>query len=152
PNEHPSVTVHGNLVDATQGKTEAVAALGNGDNRLVFQTFKLPKAPLTYLISTSEAPPEAPELQIYVNDRLWKRVSSFFDRKPDEEIYIVREDADNNSWVQFGDGLSGARLPSGVKNVAAKYRTGTGAFGALKLNTKVQEGARLERLDKIQMP
>jgi len=153
PNLKPfPVTVFGNLVDATQGKTEAAAALGNGDNRLVFQTFKLPKAPLTYLISISETPPEAPELQIYVNDRLWKRVSSFFDRKPDEEIYIVREDADNNSWVQFGDGLTGTRLPSGVKNVVARYRTGTGAFGALKLNTKVQEGARLERLDKIQMP
>jgi predicted phage baseplate assembly protein len=152
PNLKPFVTVYGNLVGATQGKTEAAVALGNGDNRLVFQSFKVPKAPVTYLISDSETPPEAPELQIYVNDRLWKGVPSFFDRRPDEEIYIVREDTDNNSWVQFGDGMTGSRLPSGVKNVVAKSRTGTGAFGALKPDTKVQAGSRLERLDKIQMP
>jgi hypothetical protein len=118
----------------------------------VFQSFKVPKAPLTYLISDTDTPPEVPELQIYVNDRLWQRVPSFFDRRADEEIYIVREDTDNNSWVQFGDGVTGARLPSGVKNVVAKSRTGTGAFGALKPDTKVQAGGRLERLDKIQMP
>lgn len=147
-----TVTCFGNVVQATQGKTETQAPLGNGDNRLVFQTFKVPKAPLTYLISSSDTPPEVPELQIYVNDRLWKRVSSFFDRQPDEEIYIVREDGDNHTWVQFGDGQTGARLPSGVKNVVARYRTGTGAFGALKPNTKVQAGGKLERLDKIQLP
>ena len=151
-NERPTVTVYGNLVDATEGKSETSATLGNGDNRLVFQTFKLPKSPLTYLISVTETPPEVPELQIYVNNRLWKRVASFFGRQPDEEVYIVREDADDNSWVQFGDGFTGARLPSGVKNVVAKYRTGTGAFGALKANTKVQAGAKLEKIDKIQMP
>ena len=152
PNQKPVVTVYGNLVDATQGKTETTAALGNGDNRLVFQTFKLSKSPLTYLISKTETPPEVPELEIYVNDRLWKRVPSFFGRDPDEEIYIVREDAENNSWVQFGDGVTGARLPSGVKNVVAKYRTGTGAFGELKPKTKVQAGKKLDDLDKIQMP
>jgi len=152
PNEKPTVAVYGNLIDATQGKTETSAPIGNGDNRLVFQTFKLSKAPLTYLISKSDTPPEVPELEIYVNDRLWKRVASFFGRDPDEEIYIVREDAENNSWVQFGDGVTGARLPSGVKNVVAKYRTGTGAFGELKPQTKVQAGKKLDNLDKIQMP
>jgi hypothetical protein len=152
PNEKPTVGVYGNLVDATQGKTEASAPLGNGDSRLVFQTFKLSKGPLTYLISKSATPPEVPELEIYVNDRLWKRVPSFFGRDADEEIYIVREDAENNSWVQFGDGITGARLPSGIKNVVAKYRTGTGAFGELKPQTKVQGGKKLDHLDKIQMP
>ncbi|MFQ5793429.1 MAG: hypothetical protein ACE5JP_00060 [Candidatus Bipolaricaulia bacterium] len=150
--EDPVVTVYGNLVDATQGKTEKEAVLGNGDSRQMFQTFKLPKAPLTYHNSAGETPPEVPELQIYVNDRLWTRVPSFFDRGPKEEIYIVREDANGESWVQFGDGKTGARLPSGVRNVVAKYRTGTGAYGALKEGTTVQPGDKLDRLDKIQLP
>ena len=152
PNEKPTVNVFGNLADATQGKTEAEAALGNGDNRQTFQLFKLPKSPLTYLLSLGATPPETPSLEIYVNDRLWTMVPTFFDRQYDEEIYIVREDAAGDSWVQFGDGKTGARLPSGVKNVTAKYRTGTGAFGNLKPDTKVQGGARLDKLDKIQMP
>jgi hypothetical protein len=152
PNLNPWVTVYGNLVDATQGKTETPVPLGNGDNRLAFQSFKVPKAPVTYLISDTDTPPEVPRLQIYVNDRLWKRVASFFGRQPDDDIYIAREDSDNNTWVQFGDGQTGVRLPSGVNNVVARWRTGTGAFGALKPGTKVQAGGRLERLDKIQMP
>ncbi|UJS16690.1 MAG: hypothetical protein L3J17_12350 [Candidatus Jettenia sp.] len=152
PLSDPRVTVYGNLGVATQGKTEKEAVLGNGDSRQPFQTFKLPKLPLTYLNSAGETPPEAPELQVYVSDRLWKRVSSFFGREPKEEIYIVREDANGNSWVQFGDGNTGMRLPSGINNVKAVYRTGTGAYGALKEETTVQAGDKLNRLDKIQLP
>ncbi len=148
----PTVIIYGNLAEATQGKTEKEAVLGNGDIRQPFQTFKLPKSPLTYLNSVVETPPEVPELQIYVNGRLWKMVPSFFGRGPKEEIYIVREDANGDSWVQFGDGKTGAHLPSGINNVIAKYRTGTGAHGAMKEGTTVQAGSRLDRLDKIQLP
>src|SRR5205823_911771 len=49
PLENPIVTVYGNLIEATQGKTETMAVLGNGDARQTFQTFNLPKSPLTYL-------------------------------------------------------------------------------------------------------
>ena len=148
----PKVTVYGNLVEATQGKTEKEAVLGNGDSRQQFQTFKLPKAPLTYHNSPGETPPEVPELQIYVNDHLWTRVASFFNVEPQDEIYIVREDANGDSWVQFGDGKTGARLPSGIRNLVAIYRAGTGAYGALKEETTVQAKGKLDRLDKIQLP
>jgi len=149
--EEPFLDVFGNLIDATQGKTQSEAVLGSGDNTQIFQTFKVPSAPLTYLRSVGQSPPEAPELQIFVNNRLWNNVTTFFDRQPDEEIYIVREDAKNNSYVQFGDGKNGARLPTGFENVIAVFRTGTGAFGPLQEGTKVQ-GGKLEGLDKIQMP
>ena len=43
-----ATVVFGNVVDADQGKTEPEAAIGSGDGRSTFQTFKLPKAPLTY--------------------------------------------------------------------------------------------------------
>jgi hypothetical protein len=152
PHQDPSVTVFGNLVEATQGKAEREVVLGNGDARQVFQTFKLPKAPLTYLIDAGQTPPEAPELEVFVSDRLWTRVASLFAKGPKEEIYIVREDAKGESWVQFGDGKTGARLPSGVKNVVAHYRSGQGAFGALKTDTKVQPKGKLDRLDKVRLP
>lgn len=148
----PAVTVYGNLADATQGKQERDAVLGNGDSRQTFQTFKVPKAPVTYLYSPGDTPPEVPELDIYVDNKLWTRVASLFGRGPDEEIYIVREDADNNSWVQFGDGKTGKRLPSGLDNVVAKYRTGTGAFGPLKPETTVQLAGKVNRLDKGWLP
>jgi hypothetical protein len=148
----PAVTVFGNIVDADQGKAEAEAVLGNGDARARFQTFRIPKAPLTYLVASGATPPQVPELEVFVNGRKWQRVESFFGRLADEEIYIVREDAEGTSYVQFGDGETGARLPSGIKNVVARYRTGTGAFGPVKAGTTPSSGRRIEGVDKVQLP
>jgi hypothetical protein len=152
PNDAPTVTVYGNLADADEGKTMPEAPIGSGDATQVFQNFKIPKAPLTYHIIPENTPTETPELEIYVNGRLWTQVDSFFDRAADEQIYIVREDADGNSWAQFGDGKTGARLPSGVQNVTARYRMGSGSFGPLKADTKAQASAKLKNLDKVLMP
>jgi hypothetical protein len=152
PVEEPVVTVYGNLAPATQGKAEQEVALGNGDNRLSFQTFVLPKSPLTYLLQPGSTPPESPELDIYVNNRKWKRVSSLFGAKPADEVYIVREDDEANSYVQFGDGNTGARLLSGINNVTAVFRTGTSAFGPMAEGATPQAGGRLDRLDKIELP
>jgi hypothetical protein len=148
----PKVTVFGNVIDAIQGKTQREATLGNGDSRQTFQTFKLPKAPLTYHPSPGATPPQAPELEIRVNGILWKRVDTFFGHGPKEEIYIVREDVKGDSFVQFGDGETGARLPSGVDNATAVFRTGSGAHGKLKPGAKPQPGGRVDGLEKIQLP
>lgn len=147
----PKVTVYGNLARATQGRREREAVLGSGDARQAFQSFKLPKAPLTWLPDPGQAPPLAPELEVWVSGRRWTRVESFFGRGPLDEVYVIRQDPKDESWVQFGDGRTGSRLPSGVRNVAALYRTGTGAFGALKPGRTVQ-AARLEGLAKVRLP
>lgn len=130
--DDPPVTVHGNLVAATQGKTEARVALGDGDARAVFQSFVLPKAPLTHLLDASRSPPLVPQVRIWVDGVEWTAVDSLFGRGPAEQVYIVREDAEGRSWVQFGDGKSGARLRTGRGNVVAVWRTGEGAHGPLK--------------------
>jgi hypothetical protein len=145
----PAVTVFGNLVDASQGKAEREAVLGNGDNRQIWQTFPLPKSPLTYFLSANGIPPHTPELDIWVNGRLWTRVDAFYGHGPAEQIYIVREDADGRSFVQFGDGETGARLPSGLKNVVAIYRTGVGAHGPIKPNAAPSTSERPQGFDKV---
>jgi hypothetical protein len=145
----PTVTVYGNVADASQGKAEREAVLGNGDNRQSWQTFPLPKSPLTYFLSNDGIPPQTPELEIWVGGRLWSRVDAFFDRGPAEEIYIVREDADGRSFVQFGDGVTGMRLPSGVKNVHAVYRTGDGARGPIKPGATPSASERPNGFDKV---
>jgi hypothetical protein len=147
----PTVTVFGNLVDASQGKSERDAVLGNGDNRQPWQTFPLPKSPLTYFLSAGGVPPHTPELEIWVNDRVWTRVDSFYGHGPTEQIYIVREDAETRSFVQFGDGETGARLPSGLKNIVAVYRTGVGARGPIKPDATPTTSERPPGLDKVSL-
>lgn len=145
----PVVTVFGNLVDASQGKSEHDAVLGNGDSRQMWQTFPLPKSPLTYFLSSGGVPPQTPELEIWINDRLWARVDAFYGHGAAEQIYIVREDAEGRSFVQFGDGETGARLPSGLKNVVAVYRTGVGAHGAMKPDATPTASERPPGFDKV---
>lgn len=147
----PTVTVYGNLVAATEGKTGDELTLGDGDARQTFQTFALPKPPLTYLLAPASDPPQAPELSVYVGGRRWTRVDSFFTSSPRDQVYVVREDADGTSYLQFGDSKTGARLPSGRGNVTARFRTGGGSNGPLKAGAKPQSG-RLPGLDKAYMP
>jgi hypothetical protein len=149
--EENTVTVLGNLVDVEEGKAVATQVLGNGDARAAFQTFRLPK-PLTYHLAPGATPPHAPELTVYVGNRAWTRVPSLFGQPPDALVYVVREDAEGTSWVQFGDGKTGARLPSGVGNVSAAFRTGSGARGPLKPGTNPSAGQRMAELRKLQMP
>ncbi len=47
----------------------------------------------------------------------------------------MRLDDTGRAWVVFGDGSSGARLPTGTANVVATYRTGTGLGGQVGAET-----------------
>jgi hypothetical protein len=93
-----------------------------------------------------------PELKVYVGGRLWQPVPSLFTAGPRDEVYIVREDEAGDSHVQFGDGKSGVRLPSGVDNVIALWRTGVAAFGPVEPGTTPSPGNRLDGLDAVQLP
>lgn len=147
--ETPRITVFGNLADATQGKAEREAVLGNGDATQAFQTFTLPKAPLTYFLAGDATPPQRPELEVWINGRRWARVDALFGRGPKDEVYIVREDAEGRSHVQFGDGETGARLPTGLKNVVAVFRSGNGARGPVKPGATPSAPERPVGFDKV---
>lgn len=146
------ISVYGNLVPADQGETQDEVVLGGGDARQAFQTFALPKSPLTYLLHNERTPPQVPELEVRVDGILWQRVETFFSSEPDDRVYVVREDEAGNSLVQFGDGKSGTRLPSGMGNVRARYRTGSAAHGHLKTGKTPQAKDRLQLLGKVWMP
>lgn len=148
----PTVTVHGNVVDASQGKTLARTPIGSGDARATFQSFALPKTPLTYLFDAARTPAQVPALELYVDDIRWTRIDTLFKAGPLDQVYIVREDEEGTSVVQFGDGKTGARPSSGRNNVVAGYRVGLGAHGKLKVGTKAQATGRLSQLDKVFLP
>ena len=147
-----TVNVFGNIVDASQGKTLDRVAIGSGDARALFQSFAVPKTPLTYLFDAARTPAQTPALDVYVDGILWKRVDTLFNAGPKCQVYIVREDADGVSVVQFGDGKTGARLSTGRSNVVAAYRIGLGAHGELKAGSKPQATGKLTDLDKVFLP
>jgi len=126
-----SLVIYGNVARSTHGETVS-EVLGTGDGSKANQSFKLKQAPaLTYTRSTAPGGAES-SLQIRVNDLLWHEVPSLFKRGPRERIFTT-EMADNGTvTVRFGDGVRGARLPSGAQNVKATYRRGSGLDGLVR--------------------
>ncbi|MFW6174516.1 MAG: hypothetical protein ACOC5K_01930 [Chloroflexota bacterium] len=122
------VTVYGNVVKATRGETVADEVLGSGDASRPNQTFTLKKS-LTYLSAPATGSDSGVKstLQVRVDGVLWDEAPSFFGLGPEDQVYVVRQDDEDQSIVTFGDGVRGARLPTGTNNVTATYRHGAGA-------------------------
>lgn len=125
-----SPRMNGNVAPASHGETQRDEALGHGDASTLFQHFKLQRKAMTRLPGSVGLTPRA-ELAVRVNGELWSEAPSFYGRGPNDHVYTLRDDDAGNSIVSFGDGLTGARLPSGASNVVARYRTGIGLQGRL---------------------
>lgn len=128
--ERSSVSINANVAAATHGET-VKEPLGNGDATIPYQGFLLKQPPLTYL-SADTPDGSASTLKVYVNEVLWDEVPFFYGRGPTERIYITRRDDEGRTTIRFGDGITGARLPTGQNNVRAEYRKGTGIGGLVR--------------------
>lgn len=125
------VNVYGNVITATRGESVKNEKMGSGNASLASQTFKLKKKPLSYYPSVTIANDQSVKntLTVYVNGILWKEVSTFFGASEYDQVYIVRQNDDEESFITFGDGIRGQRLPTGMDNVICNYRFGAGAAG-----------------------
>lgn len=123
------VTAFGNVVSATRGESVAGEVLGSGDASQASQSFKLKKKPLTYVAANlgDSGQGASSTLQLYVNNVLWQEVPTFYGQGPQDQVYIVRHNDDEEAVITCGDGVRGARFPTGSGNVAAYYRFGAGA-------------------------
>ncbi len=67
-----------------------------------------------------------------VDDVLWHEIDSLAGLEPVDRNYITTTDDDSKTTVVFGNGEHGSRLPTGVENVKAIYRSGIGKPGNAK--------------------
>jgi hypothetical protein len=126
------IDVYYNLLKVTRGKTVAKEILGSGDASTPSQSFPLSQSPVTWLMKGATP---ASTVKVRVDGEPWTEVASFYGQQPDAQVFVTREGVDGKTHVDFGDGINGARLPTGVNNVVADYRVGAGAAspGADKL-------------------
>ncbi len=130
-----TVTINANTVLATNGASIPVAEiLGSGDATQANQSFTLSRTPLTYVPADTTTGSES-TLTIRVNNLLWNEAPSLYGLGPSDRCYTIREDDDGTVTITFGDGISGARLPSGQNNISAQYRTGIGVGGNVAAGT-----------------
>lgn len=154
-----TLAVCANVAYATHGETVPLEILGSGDASRISQSFALKKPPLTYVPSPSSPDLAESTLAVSISNVVedggvqmragnlttrsarsagisvrWGEVPTLYDAGPQDRVYEVRADAQGNSTVVFGDGVHGARLPSGAENVVATYRSGIGTAGNLDAN------------------
>jgi len=126
PGLHEPVTLYGNLASASRGESVYRELLGVGSGAVAHQRFSLKKKPLTYLAAPASMRGVASTLAVYVDDVRWHELPGFYAAGPSDQVYILRHDDKQAATVIFGDGIRGARLPSGSR-VTADYRFGAGA-------------------------
>jgi len=125
-----TVTIYGNVVRATHGETRK-EVLGSGDASKPLQTFTLKQPPLTF-VSASTVSGVNSTLEVRVNDVRWHEADMFASLAPQDRKFVTRTDDDSKTSVVFGDGKHGLRLPTGVENIKATYRSGIGKGGNVK--------------------
>lgn len=125
-----SVEIFANVAFATHGES-VKEIVGSGDASQGYQEFALKQLPVTFVPASTPTGAES-SLGVYVNDVKWTEVDSLYSRVPGERIFITRRDDDGTARVKFGDGHSGAVLPSGQGNIMAKYRKGIGVEGNVR--------------------
>lgn len=129
PLARAGLVVRANVARASHGET-VEEVLGSGDARRVYQRFRLRQGPLTHLRARGPSGRVA-ALAVRVAGLLWREVPDLLAAGPADHVYTLRTDDAGVTTVQFGDGVHGARLPSGAGNVRATYRRGSGRVGEL---------------------
>lgn len=127
PLERAGVVIFGNVTRATHGET-VQQVLGDGDGRRRFQGFPLRHQPLTHVQADTPAGSSS-TLTVRVHDVAWKEGLALFGAGPADLVLTTRTDPDGTVVASFGDGVTGARLPTGSHNVRATYRKGLGTAG-----------------------
>lgn len=125
-----SVSVHANVVRATHGESRR-EVLGSGNGATPRQAFVLKQPPLTW-VSAATVDGVQSTLTLRVNDLQWHETRNLAFVGANDRHFVTATDDGGRTTVQFGDGVHGARLPSGVENVVATYRNGIGTPGNVR--------------------
>jgi predicted phage baseplate assembly protein len=128
-----SLVIGANVAHATHGESVS-EVLGNGDASIPNQRFTLKRPPTTYLSAPTPSGVRT-TLEVRVGGVRWDEVPSLYGAAPEDTVYAARVADDAKMDVVFGDGVQGARLPTGMVNVAARYRGGIGPDGEVEART-----------------
>ena len=127
----------GNVARATHGES-TTEVLGGGDAAVPSARYPLRQAPLTYRATADGA---TSTLVVSVDGSPWQEQPTLFGSPRDAHAYTLRH-VDDDVVVQFGDGHSGARPPTGQENVTARYRIGSGRAGNVRAGALSQLRSR----------
>ena len=148
--DRSTVTINSNVASSTNGETMH-EILGSGDATKPHLQFSLKQQPLTYLSSPTGTGAQS-TLQVWVNNLQWHEIGNFLAAKPNDRVFVTGTDQSGKTTVQFGDGVEGARPPTGQLNLRAVYRKGIGAAGMVASGQLSQAIDRPQGLKTVANP
>ncbi len=129
-----SAFLYGNVALATHGETIANEIVGDGDASQSFQSFYLKKSPVTFVHQAGAPNGAGDTLKLLISHVYWSEVQELYGHAATSRVFMASNDS-NGLLVQLGDGVTGARAPSGRSNIVATYRQGIGIAGNVKAGT-----------------
>jgi hypothetical protein len=126
--DRSTVTIYGNVVEATHGQTVANERLGTSETMKTSQRFRLKQQPLTFTPAPT-ATGALSSLSVQINGIEWDEVPFLYGQPLNRRAYIIRRSAQGTTSVIFGDGKASAGIPSGTEQITATYRIGLGRAG-----------------------
>jgi hypothetical protein len=133
-------TVNANVGLATNGQSVS-EVMGSGSAATPNQNFTLRQSPLTF-VQAPTATGRQSTLQVQANAVTWNEVPTLYGQGAAQQVFATLNQSDGTTDVLFGDGVEGATLPTGVNNIVANYRIGSGSAG------NVAAGAITSLLDR----
>lgn len=108
---------------------------GGGEEPVQMRISQIPVLPGSLVIEVDETATDVFGLAATSGPQRWQEVASLAGAGPDRRVFTVNY---ATGIVTFGDGVNGARVPAGFRNVrAVRYQAGGGPAGAIKAGTRL---------------
>ncbi len=146
----PTLNVNANAVEASHGETMR-EVVGSGDATNAALQYQLKQSPLTYTSAATTSGVQS-TLQVRINNLLWNEVPNFLSSAPSDRVFVTRPSPTGGPFIQFGDGITGSRTPTGTSNIQAQYRKGIGIAGMVAAGQLTQPLDRPQGLQYVTNP
>lgn len=123
-------------VDATNG--QSVTLVDPGNSNAYGEYIGSSDGTPNQVLQLGQTPVVDKSITIYVEDGAsyssWREVQHIIDYGPNDQVFSTFSDANNNIYIQFGNGVSGL-IPVNFSQIRALYTIGGGVLGNVLSNT-----------------
>ena len=149
-----NLRIAGNVTLASHGERQAEKVLGSGDATVSGQRFVLAQQAVSFVPDPKQPRGVRADIDVVVDGRIWQQVGALrdVDVGPADPVYIVKITEDGGLELEFGDGQTGRRLPTGTNNVRVRTRIGVGLAGNLPAGTLTKIAKPHPAVTAVQQP
>ena len=147
-----NLRIAGNVAVASHGERQAEKVLGSGDATLSGQRFVLAQQAVSFVPDPKQPRGVRADIDVVVDGRIWQQVGTLRDVGPADSVYTVKITEDGTLELEFGDGQTGRRLPTGSNNVRVRARVGVGLAGNLPAGTLTKIAKPHPLVSAVQQP